>query len=89
MFMFLKHLGCLAFPITKGFSFYLWILKLPTDGWKVGSRFSIGFFKVCGESADVDDNVVDDFRSKIGKIGVVFTEMWYFLRTVACIRFSF
>ena len=21
MFMFLKHLGCLAFPITKGFSF--------------------------------------------------------------------
>jgi hypothetical protein len=23
---------------------------------------------VCGESADVDDNVVDDFRSKIGKI---------------------
>jgi hypothetical protein len=30
-------------------------------------RFSF-FFKVCGESADVDDNVVDDFRSKIGKI---------------------
>ena len=36
------------------------------ESWR--SRFSIGFFKVCGESADVDDNVVDDFRSKIGKI---------------------
>ena len=36
------------------------------ESWR--SRFSIGFFKVCGESADVDDNVVDDFQSKIGKI---------------------
>ena len=36
------------------------------ESWR--SRFSIGLFKVCGESADVDDNVVDDFRSKIGKI---------------------
>lgn len=36
------------------------------ESWR--SRFSIGFFKVCGESAEVDENVVDDFRSKIGKI---------------------
>jgi hypothetical protein len=51
MFMFLKHLGCLAFPITKGFSFSPVLLLasitvirsfasfpplLPTDGWKVG-----------------------------------------------------
>jgi hypothetical protein len=29
------------------------------ESWR--SRCSIGFFKVCGESANVDDNVVDDF----------------------------
>jgi hypothetical protein len=30
--------------------------------------FSIGFFKICGESADVDQSVVDDFRSKLGTL---------------------
>lgn len=29
---------------------------------------TIGYFKVCGESANVDQNVVDEFRSKLEKI---------------------
>jgi hypothetical protein len=29
------------------------------ESWR--SRCSTGFFKVCGVSANVDDNVVDDF----------------------------
>ena len=36
------------------------------DSWR--SKFSIGFFKICGESADVDQSVVDDFRSKLGTL---------------------
>ena len=36
------------------------------NSWR--SKFSIGFFKICGESADVDQSVVDDFRSKLGTL---------------------
>ncbi|XP_063410388.1 tigger transposable element-derived protein 6-like, partial [Mytilus trossulus] len=36
------------------------------ESWR--SKFSIGFFKVCGESADVDQSVVDDFKSKLENI---------------------
>jgi hypothetical protein len=48
------------------------IIPLPAllltwlDSWR--SKFSIGFFKICGESADVDQSVVDDFRSKLGTL---------------------
>lgn len=33
------------------------------EGWK--SRFSIGYFKVCGESASVDENTVEEFQRRL------------------------
>lgn len=36
------------------------------ESWR--SRFSIGFFQVCGESSDVDMDVVNDFKKKLPDI---------------------
>jgi hypothetical protein len=53
---FAQNLDLMEFKATNG-----WL-----DSWR--SKFSIGFFKICGESADVDQSVVDDFRSKLGTL---------------------
>ena len=41
-----------------------------SNGWleSLRSKFSVGFFKVCGESASVDQAVVDDFRANLSTI---------------------
>jgi hypothetical protein len=36
------------------------------DSWK--NRFSIAYFKVCGESDDVNMDTVNDFQSRINTI---------------------
>ncbi|CAC5395781.1 unnamed protein product [Mytilus coruscus] len=53
----------------------LQLQKQASNGWLESwrSKFSIGFFKVCGESVDVDQSVVDDFKSKLENIVADYT----------------
>ena len=37
------------------------------DGWKVGDP-DMAYFKVCGDSANVNLNVVSEFKSKLPEI---------------------